>query len=104
MEVADDRNGHTHVGKPAGDLGDRSGGLFMVHRDAYEPASRTRKIRHLESRAGGVGRIGVRHRLHDDWMRGPNGDATDDGGRGLSSRYGGQVCLRGMNLKANSLA
>jgi hypothetical protein len=34
----------------------------------------------------------------------PYGDATDDGSRGLSSRYGGQMCLRVMNLKANSLA
>ncbi len=37
-------------------------------------------------------------------MGGPYGDAADDGCRGLSSCYGGQLCLRGMNLKANSLA
>jgi hypothetical protein len=37
-------------------------------------------------------------------MGGPYGDAADDGGRGLSSRYDGQLCLRGVNLKANSLA
>jgi hypothetical protein len=37
-------------------------------------------------------------------MGGPYGNAADDGGRGLSSCYGGQLCLRVMNLKANSLA
>jgi hypothetical protein len=37
-------------------------------------------------------------------MGGPYGNAADNGGRGLSSRYYGQLCLRGVNLKANSLA
>jgi hypothetical protein len=37
-------------------------------------------------------------------MGGPYGNPTDQGGRGLSTRYDGQLCLRELNLKANSLA
>ena len=104
VEVADDRNGDSHIGEPAGDLGNCCGSFVVVDRDADEPASGAREIRDLERGTGGIGRVGVRHRLHDDRMGGPYGDAADDGGYGLSSRYGGQMCLRVMNLKANSLA
>jgi hypothetical protein len=37
-------------------------------------------------------------------VAGPDGNTADNGGRGLSSRYDGQLCLREVNLKANSLA
>jgi len=104
MEIPDERNGDSHVGKPARDLGNGSCRFVIVHGDAHEPAPGARKISRLERGAGCITCVGVRHRLHDDRVGGPNGNAADDGGRGLSARYGGQLCLRGMNLKANSLA
>ena len=61
-------------------------GFVIVDRDAHELGSGARKIRDLERGSGGVGRVGVRHRLHDDRMGGPDGDAADDGGDGFSSR------------------
>jgi hypothetical protein len=77
VEIPYDRDRHSHIGKSAGDLGDGAGSIVVVYRDAHEPASRSCEIRYLERCTGGVARVGVRHRLHDDRMGGPYGDATD---------------------------
>src|SRR6185436_6627206 len=99
-----ERNRDSHVGQAARDLGNSACGLVVVHRDTHEPASRAREICHLKSGGCRIGGVGVRHRLNDDRIGGPYGNVADDGSRGLPSRYGGQLCLRVMNLKANSLA
>ena len=104
VEVPDERNGNSHVGEPARDLGDRACGIVIVDRDAHESTSGASEVSHLKRGAGRIGRVRVRHRLHDDRVGGPYGNTADNGGRGLSSRYDGQLCLREVNLKANSLA
>ena len=80
MEVADDRDRDAHVDQAAGDLGDRACRLLVVDRDANELAAGARELGHLERGPRGVGRVRVRHRLHDDRMRRPDGDVTDESG------------------------
>ena len=104
MKISDKGNGNSHVDEPARDFGNGLCCLVVVDRDADEAASSAREISHLERGSGGIGGVRIRHRLHDDRMGGPYGNAADNGGRGLSSRYSGQLWLRRMNLKANSLS
>ena len=76
--------------------------LLTVTRTSCEP--RCASALDLQRRSGGVGSVGVRHRLDDDGMGGPNGDATDQDRGRLSSSYCRHFRLREMIFKANSLA
>ena len=104
VEIANDGNRYTHVGESTRNLGDSPRGIVIVDRDAHESASGASEVSYLKRRTRRIGRVRVRHRLHDNRVGGPYGDTTDEDGRGLSSRYYGQLCLRELNLKANSLA
>ena len=84
--------------------GTARGSIVVVDGDAHQLASGPRQFGHLEGRPGGVGRVRVRHRLHDDRMGGPDGYAANQCSRGFSAGDYGQWCLRVLNLKANSLA
>ena len=64
--------------------------LFTVTRTSCEPAVGERGD--LRGGRGGVGGVGVRHGLHDDRMRRPDGDGADVRGDGGAARSEGHGC------------
>ena len=86
VKVADDRDVHALVCEARDDLRDGRRRLVVVHRDAHELRAGCGERGDLGRGAGGVGGVGVRHRLHDDRMRRPDGDGADEGGDGRAAR------------------
>ena len=85
VEVADERDADPEVVELAPDDRDGARRGIVVDRHAHELAARVRERRDLERGRVGVGRVGVRHRLHDDRGGGADGDAADvDEGRRAS--------------------
>jgi hypothetical protein len=66
VEVADDRCRGAGIAHSLHDLGDRLSRLVVVHRHANELGASGGERQHLCRRGGGVGSVGVRHRLHDN--------------------------------------
>ena len=66
VEVADQRHVDAHHVEPLADAWHRGRGFRRVHRDAHELGSCARELGDLLCGAFDVGRVGVRHRLHDD--------------------------------------
>ena len=93
VEVPDQWYSHAHIGEPAGDFGDGSRGLVVVHSHADEQAAGSRQLLYLERSARSVGGIGVRHRLDDDRMRRSDGYAAYESGGCFSTGYSGQIML-----------
>ncbi len=102
MEIPDQRDRDAHVGEPARDLWHSAGCVVVVDRYAHDPASSPGQFSHLEGRARGIGRIRIRHGLHDDGKGGPDRYASYHCSRGFSAGDYGQWFLRVLNLKANS--
>jgi len=104
VEITDQRNGDTHISEPPGNLRYCSSGFFVVDGNADETAPSSRKLLDLKGRSGGIRSVRVCHRLDNDGIGGPNGDATDQDRRCPPSSYCRHFRLREMILKANSLA
>ena len=84
MEIADERRGDAGVEHPLLDLGDRLRrlpGTLTVTRTISEPASASSM--HCCAVAGGVRRVGHRHRLHDDGRAAADLDGADLDADGL---------------------
>ncbi len=65
VEIADQRHADAHHVEPLADARHRGRGFRRVHRDAHELGACARELRDLLRGALDVGRVGVRHRLHD---------------------------------------
>src|SRR5690606_31346052 len=97
-EVADDRDLDAPGAQTVYDVGDRPRRLFVVDRHPHDLTSRSPERGDLADRAFDVGGIGVRHRLHDDRMRGSYLDAADIDDDGLApNRRGG---VRAVSVQA----
>ena len=77
VEVADERRGAAGVEHPLLDLGDGRGGFGQVDGDAHHLRSRLGQLDALPRGAGGVGRVGAGHRLHDHGRAAADLDAAD---------------------------
>ena len=77
MEVADERSGAAGLEHPLFDLGNRSGRIRQVDGHTHELGSGFGELDALLRRGARVGRIGHRHRLHDDRRTAANLDVTD---------------------------
>jgi hypothetical protein len=85
VKIADDRDIHAGIGDARCDFRDGGCRFIRIHRDTHQLRTGVRQRDDLSCRAGGVRRIGVGHRLHDDRMSRTNRDITDPHRYGLSS-------------------
>jgi hypothetical protein len=98
VEVADERDVEADAVEPLADSRDRGRGFRPVHRDAHDFRACPGEGGHLRDRGVDVGRVGVRHRLHDDRRAAADGHGSDRhrngavarprAGRGLGDAFG----------------
>jgi hypothetical protein len=86
MEVAHERYVASRGVQPLADRRDRGRRFDGVDGDAHELGPGAREIDDLARGARDVGRVGVRHRLHDDGRAAADGDAADSHLPGLAPR------------------
>ena len=86
MEVADEGHAAARVEEAFPDLGDGPRGLVDVHRDADELGARLRELERLPDRRRDVGRVRVRHGLHDDGRAAPDLHLSHPHADGLVAR------------------
>jgi hypothetical protein len=85
VKIPDDRNVHARVRNTVDNFRDGRRGFVSVDRDAYELRPGIRERDDLVGRRGGVRRVGVGHRLHDNGMPGAYRDIPDSHRDCLSS-------------------
>jgi hypothetical protein len=103
VEVADDGDVAADVAEAPDDLGDGLRGLVGVDGDADELAAGAGEVLDLLGGAGGVGRIGVRHRLDDDRVIAADAYAADVHGDGPSPHVCHPLSLRSSFVRALNL-
>jgi hypothetical protein len=103
MKIADQRNVDAHVGDARRNLRHSGRSLFVVDCNPNELGAGVGKIDHLGSSFGGIGGIGVRHRLNDDGMAYADSNATDPNRYCFSAAIScHDGILPGSKAKANS--
>src|SRR5690606_33261986 len=85
VEVADQGHVDAQVVEARADLGQRPRRGGVVHRHAHDLAAGARQLGDLRGGGGGVGGVGVGHRLHHHRVPAAEGHAADVGGGGRAS-------------------
>jgi len=60
----------------------------------------SRQLFYLKGGSRSIGGIRVRHGLHDDRVRRPDGDVANEGGCSCSAGYGGQGVLASRQVES----
>jgi hypothetical protein len=79
MKIADQRHGAASGIELVADRGNGRSGFRRIHRDAHEFGTCSREGADLRDGGRDVGRVGIRHRLHDDRCAATDANATDAG-------------------------
>ena len=89
VEVADEGHVDPEPVELLADDGNRLRRGVVVDGDAHQLGSGMSELGHLDGGGVRIGRVGVRHRLHDDRVRRSDRDAADQHGPGRASTDGG---------------
>jgi hypothetical protein len=95
VEVADQRRGDARVAHALLDLGDGGRSFRHVDRDADHLRSGLGELDALTRRRRRVGRVGHRHRLHDDGSAAADEDGADPHADRLVELHRGHVAISG---------
>ena len=87
MEIADQRHVDAALAQLVTDVGHGFCGLIAIDRNADEFRSGAGEIGNLIDRRCDVGRVGVGHRLDDDWRAAADRDAADHHGDGFMTGF-----------------
>jgi hypothetical protein len=68
VKISDDWNYDAALSEPVYDMWNRSRGLFSVHSHAHQLRTGACELFHLQGGAFDVHRVGVGHRLDDNWV------------------------------------